>query len=80
MAKDTDLEQLPNCEHFESTVSRKDEAQAVVPNDRQSIIRTKVSRGLQIKDWAKLILFEFDRRVLPIVCILYVLSYLDRGE
>ncbi|KAK7730821.1 hypothetical protein SLS57_001655 [Botryosphaeria dothidea] len=23
---------------------------------------------------------EFDRRVLPIVCVLYVLSYLDRGN
>ena len=23
---------------------------------------------------------QFDKRVLPIVCVLYVLSYLDRGN
>ncbi|KAJ5313448.1 ATP synthase subunit 9 [Penicillium atrosanguineum] len=63
MSKYKDPEQLPSCQHFESTAAGKGDVQIMVPDDRQSIIRKK-----------------FDRRVLPIVCILYVLSYLDRGN
>lgn len=38
-----DVEQLPNCQHFESVDTEKNRQQFTVPETRQSLIRKKVN-------------------------------------
>jgi hypothetical protein len=81
MAKSMDVEQLPSSHHVEGEVVAKSELQVNVPEARQSLIRKQV--GLRLSELEHLMAdntLQFDRRVLPIVCTLYVLSYLDRSK
>ncbi|KAF7195976.1 MFS transporter prlL [Pseudocercospora fuligena] len=51
------------------------ELQEVAKTDQELVQSTTVSESEE-----KHICRQFDRRVVPIVCVLYVLSYLDRGN
>ena len=81
MSNDKALEELPSSQHYEGDMNPdKHQDWIIVPEKRQSAIRKKVSTfSRDIADTRFITSFQFDRRVLPIVCILYILSYLDRG-
>lgn len=79
MAENKDFDQAPNSQHMEVPDPEKHESHVIIPDERQTSIRRKVGKYLGIIGM-QLTIVQFDRRVLPIVCILYILSYLDRGK
>lgn len=71
------------CHHVEHTNSKdveKNPQNIQVTASEESRVRRAVSTIITNSDSTDSTdQIQFDRRVMPIVCILYVLSYLDRG-